>query len=933
VFKSNVIYGLSPVLGVKFVTRLFKVLKFAIKALSALGNEMFRLTNATRGGMLLMMVFFYSAFVLGTSLWIQTNGENEACTSFQSCSYTLMRLTFYDGTGFDFAYSLTGKHRFLFFLVIVYMCLTSFGLLNGLVGIFGTAFAVASDDAFNDSDEEDEDTEEAHIENGEDGDGDEPQGGNSSWARSYKRSKSGKFGDGYSGDSHGSGDAGTNLYGHDEDADSDGEEVVERVAFPVFQRGMSRKKLETKQLETQLKGKLGGKSNFALKELQKMADAEVQAQKAPRRTLRDIIHANSGSLKATAGGQTGMSALAGAAAALSGGAKPNSTHPADSGGSGQESPERERMQKPVALPFGAKKVNKNLHAAVGMFSTLKNQKSGKNLLAGANSSASAGHSAHGGSHNAHSTSPNPFKQFLAAQKLVAATAGAPSAASAAELSAMSANLQTLQRTVEAQQQMMLCLLEQIQVLNTSLHILHPDLPEAPAVVVPVLPVLEPVAPAQPATTHGASLAAMLPRRPLMGFNLGHKGTDHSGSATPGAPQSPPAPTGSSGSPRGAHESHNSSTSSLPPGSGVPPSAGSHRKPSILSHLHFNQPGHGGSRPEAAQHVPHDEQPANPALRAVHHDAAIEPRTSKERHPMLAAFLHGPHSTPKQPQLDGHAGHATHVDEQAVVVDGGRSQRHDADAVVMVSATASLAAVPPSPVVSLSDPPIAAEQTDAVPSASSGDAEGKAAITQSPTASPATVRALEPRGISQGSVDSFGSMEVIEMNDDGEGDPSLRLEDSSPTQRQEHSPHTLPSFGPSSSVGFSGRPGAQSKPRKSPIPGIRHHHSSQSSVLGAMGRFTSSKVSIFDDPPQGDAREFPLPAHLPPVSTTLAVKPQDAQLARPQTRKSSGEVLTAAAVRNGRQLDVFTVSERTEYEGGADDVREIDPVNGLSALDV
>lgn len=117
-----------------------------------------------------MMVFFYSAFVLGTSLWIETDGTNEACMSFQQCSYTLMRLTFYDGTGFDFAYSLTSSHRFLFFLVIVYMCLTSFGILNGLVGIFGTAFAVASDDAFNDSENEEEEEEDGADDENNEGD-------------------------------------------------------------------------------------------------------------------------------------------------------------------------------------------------------------------------------------------------------------------------------------------------------------------------------------------------------------------------------------------------------------------------------------------------------------------------------------------------------------------------------------------------------------------------------------------------------------------------------------------------------------------------------------------------------------------------------------------------------------------------------------------
>eukprot|EP01032_Pedospumella_encystans_P019654 gene19654-22351_t len=166
VFKRSTEAGLSPLFGVEFVKRGFKVLKFAIKSLTALGNEMFRLTNATKGGLLLMLIFFYSAFVMGTTLWIETGGDDPACDSFQMCTYTMMRLTFYDGTGFDFTYSLTSKHRFLFFLCIVYMCLTSFGILNGLVGIFGTAFSAASDDAFNDSDDEEE------IEN--DDDGEEP---------------------------------------------------------------------------------------------------------------------------------------------------------------------------------------------------------------------------------------------------------------------------------------------------------------------------------------------------------------------------------------------------------------------------------------------------------------------------------------------------------------------------------------------------------------------------------------------------------------------------------------------------------------------------------------------------------------------------------------------------------------------------------------
>ncbi|KAJ1432981.1 hypothetical protein B484DRAFT_394687, partial [Ochromonadaceae sp. CCMP2298] len=117
-----------------------------------------------RGGLLLMLIFFYSSFVLGTSLWIETGNKFEECQSFSQCTYTLLRLTFYDGTGFDFAYKLTDNHAIMFYVCIIYMAVTSFGILNGLVGIFGTLFAIASEEAFNDTDDEDQEQEEGDME-------------------------------------------------------------------------------------------------------------------------------------------------------------------------------------------------------------------------------------------------------------------------------------------------------------------------------------------------------------------------------------------------------------------------------------------------------------------------------------------------------------------------------------------------------------------------------------------------------------------------------------------------------------------------------------------------------------------------------------------------------------------------------------------------
>jgi hypothetical protein len=158
-FKTTMETWVGPVLGVEFVYRGFNVLKFAIKSLSALGDEIFRLTHDTRGGLLLILLIFFSAWVLGASIYVETNGLAVNCESVGSCTYNLMRLTFFDGNGLDLAYSLmaipvapnseeTKGKPILFFLCMLYMCLTAFGLINGLVGIFGSLFEKASEKAF-----------------------------------------------------------------------------------------------------------------------------------------------------------------------------------------------------------------------------------------------------------------------------------------------------------------------------------------------------------------------------------------------------------------------------------------------------------------------------------------------------------------------------------------------------------------------------------------------------------------------------------------------------------------------------------------------------------------------------------------------------------------------------------------------------------------
>lgn len=140
--------SLGPIVGEGFVKRVFKVLKFAIKALTALGNEIFRLTEDTRGGLLLIMLIFFSSWVLGATIYVETQGQLDNCTSIGLCTWTFIRLSMVDGNGLDLMYQLSAKHRFLFFICMIFMCITSFGIVNGLVGIFGNLFNDASVQAF-----------------------------------------------------------------------------------------------------------------------------------------------------------------------------------------------------------------------------------------------------------------------------------------------------------------------------------------------------------------------------------------------------------------------------------------------------------------------------------------------------------------------------------------------------------------------------------------------------------------------------------------------------------------------------------------------------------------------------------------------------------------------------------------------------------------
>ena len=157
--------------GEKTTELVLKVCKFASNCLQNMAQEMFFLTEQTRGGFILMVMLFYSAYVVGCSMWVESvyviAVPSTACNTLGislslslsrslthslslslshthsfpgGCVFTMLRLTFYDGSGLDFLWALSADNKFLFAIVVVYLCSTAFGILNGLIGIFGDIF-------------------------------------------------------------------------------------------------------------------------------------------------------------------------------------------------------------------------------------------------------------------------------------------------------------------------------------------------------------------------------------------------------------------------------------------------------------------------------------------------------------------------------------------------------------------------------------------------------------------------------------------------------------------------------------------------------------------------------------------------------------------------------------------------------------------------
>jgi len=123
-----------------------------LQYLEKLGEELF--TTSSKGGLVVLGFFFYMAYIFGCAFFqstasfplISPEGGNQ-CDTLPHCFLIMLRVTFFDGSGFDYLKSLIDNgNNDLVALLILYMCISAFVLLNGMIGIFGGAFASATEE-------------------------------------------------------------------------------------------------------------------------------------------------------------------------------------------------------------------------------------------------------------------------------------------------------------------------------------------------------------------------------------------------------------------------------------------------------------------------------------------------------------------------------------------------------------------------------------------------------------------------------------------------------------------------------------------------------------------------------------------------------------------------------------------------------------------
>lgn len=163
-----------------------------LQYLKAVGREIF--TSKSKGAVALLIVYFYVTFIFAVTFFLTeadvvtpadfnpATGNNTLCSTLTSCYVALVstrlhlgvglicsrriviyvylvfvsnlincvtvqvRLTLFDGTGFDLlGFSLAMRPGYGL-LMIGYCCFASFVLLNGLIGVFRTVFDEVADD-------------------------------------------------------------------------------------------------------------------------------------------------------------------------------------------------------------------------------------------------------------------------------------------------------------------------------------------------------------------------------------------------------------------------------------------------------------------------------------------------------------------------------------------------------------------------------------------------------------------------------------------------------------------------------------------------------------------------------------------------------------------------------------------------------------------
>jgi len=126
-----------------------KASQLCLLYMERLGTEI--VTSKSRGATVVLAMFFYCTYVLAVVFWNEAGHlvtpEGETCVTLVACFITLMRLAFYDGTGFDYLTAvIDAGYGGYGALLIFYMIATAIILLNGLIGIFGDSFSADEED-------------------------------------------------------------------------------------------------------------------------------------------------------------------------------------------------------------------------------------------------------------------------------------------------------------------------------------------------------------------------------------------------------------------------------------------------------------------------------------------------------------------------------------------------------------------------------------------------------------------------------------------------------------------------------------------------------------------------------------------------------------------------------------------------------------------